>query len=331
MTHADDIARRRAPGNETPSLDTVSVVIVTHDSERDLPRCLGPLIGLGSEIVVVDSRSTDGSVALVRREFPSVDVIELDRNVGYGGANNVGIAATSGRYVLVLNPDAWPVDDAVRRLVRAADELPRAAVVGPRLVGADGKRQLSIRGFPTLWRLATEFFFVRWFAPGSRALNAFYGAGVDPEARAEVEWLMGAAILLRREALDDVGLFDPAFFMYSDEVDLAYRLREAGWSVAYEPDATFVHLGGSSTSASPIEYYRELLRSHVRFMDKHRGRRAARRTRVLLLASMRVRSLVLPRDRRRIARAAAAWLGEHDVDSLLRLPDDAQTAPSASS
>jgi GT2 family glycosyltransferase len=301
----------------SPGSDAVSVVVVSYESEQYLERSLEWAVERGYEVILVDSASTDGGVALVRHRFPAVQVIELDRNVGYGAANNVGIAATTCRFVLVLNPDAWPVGDAVARLLEAAEQTPRAGIVGPRLVDERGERQLSIRGFPTVWRLATEFLFLRWFAPWSRALNAFYGARVDPRKRAEVDWLMGAAILVRRSALDEVGAFDPAFFLYAEEVDLAYRMRREGWTTVYEPAATFVHVGGASTSRRPAEYYRELIRSHVRFLDKHRGRPVARRARRLMLLSMRLRARILRGERGRIAAQTAAWLEERNVNRLL--------------
>jgi N-acetylglucosaminyl-diphospho-decaprenol L-rhamnosyltransferase len=296
---------------------SVSVVVVSYNSERYLERCLESVQGHGYEIVVVDNASADGSVDLVRRRFPDVRVVVLERNVGYGAANNVGFEVTQSEYVLVLNPDAWAIGPALDRLVAAAATLPSAAILGPRLIGPDGTHEQSVRGFPTLWRLATEFLFLRWLAPGSRALNAFYGAGTD-EAGGTVEWVMGAAMLVRRVAFEKVSGFDPRFFMYSEEVDLAYRLRREGWDVVYFPQATFVHVGGGSTHALPGSRLCEILRSHVRFLDKHHGAAVARRGRLLLLFSMVLRAFVLTGERRRAAAGAARWLARHDVEMLLR-------------
>jgi N-acetylglucosaminyl-diphospho-decaprenol L-rhamnosyltransferase len=294
-----------------------SVVVVSHDSAGSLERCLEGVVGCGYEVVVVDSASTDRSPDLVRRRFPDVRLIELERNLGYGGANNVGIQATTGEYVLVLNPDAWPLGKAIERLVEAAEVSPWAGIVGPRLVDETGTQEQSVRGFPTVWRLATEYFFLRWLAPRSRLLNAFYGAGADPERRGEVEWVVGAAMLLRREALDEVQLFDSSFFMYNDEVDLAFRLRRLGWEVLYYPHAEFVHLGGGSTQQRPFAMYREQLRSHLRFLDKHYGRASAERGRKVLLYAMRVRAVVFRGERRRVSADAASWLRARDVEALL--------------
>jgi N-acetylglucosaminyl-diphospho-decaprenol L-rhamnosyltransferase len=305
----------------------IAVVVATHNSERYLERCLEGVVGHGYEVVVVDNASDDETVDLVRRLFPSVRLIELDRNVGYGGANNVGIEATTADYVLVLNPDAWPLGDAIERLVGAADASPWAGIVGPRLLSETGKQEQSVRGFPTVWRLATEYFFLRWLAPRSRSLNAFYGAGVDPTRRGEVEWVVGAAMLLRRKALEEAGLFDSSFFMYNEEVDLAYRLRRLGWEVLYYQHAEFVHLGGGSTQQRPFEMYREQLRSHLRFLDKHYGRAHAERGRKVLHYAMRLRALVFRGARRRLSADAARWLQARDVEALLC--DDGRQATSA--
>jgi len=298
-------------------MQRLSIVIVTRNSSRYLERCLETVVDRGDEIVVVDNASDDDSLELVRRRFPAVRVVELDHNLGYGPANNVGFEATASKHILVLNPDAWPVGSAIERLLEAAEEFPRAGLVGARLVRPDGAPEASARGFPTVWRLSTEYFFLRWLAPWTKSLNAFYGAGVDSRTPGEVEWVVGAAMLVRREAVEEVGGFDQSFFMYDEEVDLAYRLRERGWKVVYQPLATFVHVGGGSTNHHRLELYREQLRSHLRFLDKHRGRASAERGRTVIRRAMRLRGLVLRGERRRVSRDAARWLAEHDVGALL--------------
>jgi GT2 family glycosyltransferase len=307
-------------------MQNLSVVVVTYNSSRWLERCLESVTGRGHEVVVVDNASTDGSPELVRRRFPEVRVVELDRNLGYGGANNVGFQVTEGEYVLVLNPDAWALDGAVQRLLQAADAAPWAALVGPRLLRPDGTREQSVRGFPTVWRLATEYLFLRWLAPSSRTLNAFYGAGTA-DVHAAVEWIVGAVMLVRRAAFEEVGGFDPSFFMYDDEVDLAYRLRERNWEVMYYPLAEFVHVGGASTDERPDVLLCEQLRSHVRFLAKHHGEEEAHRGRKLLLASMQLRAGLLGGERRRAAAAAARWLKANDVASLLASSAPPRPAP----
>jgi len=163
----------------------VSLIVVSHNTRVHLDRCLTEL-GSGHEVIVVDTGSTDGSQELVRDRFPHARLLSPAGNPGYGGASNAGIALASGQHLVVMNADTWPLPQAVERLVEFADGEPSAGVVGPRLRNPDGTLQPSVRGFPTLWRLATEYLFLRHLAPRSRALNAFYGSGFDHSSRREV-------------------------------------------------------------------------------------------------------------------------------------------------
>jgi len=283
-------------------VDDVTAVTVSLNGLPWLERCLESLRGV--ETIVVDHGSKDGSLELVRERFPDVRVVE-QLNRGYGAGLNAGIRLATGRYVLVVNSDAWVVGDALRALVAFADERPDAAAVAPRLSNPDGTLQRSVRGFPTLWRLATEYFFLRKLAPRSRALNAFYAGGFEHDATREVEWAMGACLLLRRAALDEVGLFDEDFFMFSEETDLLYRFRQAGWTVWFLPDAEVVHVGGATHGGG---LFPENVQGHLRFFAKHRGRRAAARARRLLLVALRLRGLLFRGERGRMYRDAARSL-----------------------
>lgn len=289
----------------------VSVIVVCLNGLPWLERCLASVAG--HETIVVDHGSTDGSVELVRRSFPEARLIEQG-NVGMGGGNNAGMRIAGGRYFLLLNSDAWVETDGVEELVAFADAHPRAAVVGPRLRNPDGTLQRSVRGFPTVWRLATEYFFLRKLAPRSRALNALYGAGFDHESPREVDWVSGACLLVRREAADLVGLFDEDYFMFSEETDWCYRFHEAGWTVMFEPGAEVVHVGGATHGGS---LYRENLRGHLRFLAKHRGLATARRARRMLLVALRLRGLLFRGERGRLYRDAAGWLRSGSVETLL--------------
>jgi N-acetylglucosaminyl-diphospho-decaprenol L-rhamnosyltransferase len=292
----------------------VSVVVVTFNALPWVERALESV--RGHEMVVVDHGSTDGTLELVRERFPEARVIEQE-NKGLGGGSNAGMRIASGDYFLLLNSDAWALDDAVERLAAFADEHPEAAVVGPRLLNPDGSLQRSVRGFPTVWRLATEYLFLRKLAPRSRALNAFYGAGFDHEEVREAEFLMGSVLLVRREAADTVGLFDEDFFMFSEETDWLYRFRQAGWKVLFTPDAEFVHVGGATTRQNWGPMFREQVRGHVRFLAKHRGPKEAERARRLLLASLRLRGVVFPGERGRTYKEAARWLAASPTRELL--------------
>jgi GT2 family glycosyltransferase len=287
----------------------VAVVVVTYNALPWLEQCLTSVAD--HETVVVDNGSNDGTVAFVRERFPAVRVIEQE-NRGLAAGWNSGIRATTGEYVLVLNADAWAVGDAVERLAAFADEHPRAAIVGPRLRYPDGRLQPSVRGFPTPWRLATEYLFLRKLAPRSRALNAFYAAGFDHETVRETDFVMGACMLARRAAIDEVGPLDEDFFLFSEETDWAYRFEQAGRQVLFFPGAEFVHVYGAVHGG---RMFKESVRGHLRFLAKHRGLRSAERARLVIAVGCLLR---IPRDRQyaRIAR----WLVSGRVPELLRSP-----------
>jgi N-acetylglucosaminyl-diphospho-decaprenol L-rhamnosyltransferase len=292
-------------------MSEASVVVVTYNALPWLEQALESVQGY--ETVVVDHGSADGTVDFVRDRFPDVRIVEQEnRGLAYGW--NTGVERTSGRYVLLLNSDAWLDAGALEALVSFADARPEAAVVGPRLRYPDGRLQRSVRGFPTLWRLATEFFYLRKLAPGTRALNAFYAGGFDHESVREAEVVMGAVWLVRREAIAEVGAADDAFFLFSEETDWAYRFRKAGWKVLFFPGAGATHVYAASHQGL---LFVENLRGQLRFLRKHRGDAYAERARRLLLVALRLRGMLVRGDRGRIYREGAHWLASGSVGELL--------------
>jgi len=288
-----------------------SAVVVTYNALPWVERCLDSV--RGEETVVVDNGSTDGTVDVVRELFPEATVIEQE-NRGLAAGWNAGMAAATGRYFLILNADAWLTEGSLRRLVAFGDAHPEAAIVGPRLLNPDGTLQRSVRGFPTLWRLATEYLFLRKLAPRSRALNAFYGGGFAHDEVHEADFVMGACMLVRREAVEQVGALDDSFFLFSEETDWAYRFRKAGWKVLFFPGAECVHVGGASHGG---RMFRENVSGHLRFLAKHRGARYAERARLLLVVALRLRAALFRGERGRMYRDAAEWLGSGRVPELL--------------
>jgi len=290
---------------------SVAAVVVTYDALPWIEPCLDSLRGV--ETVVVDNGSRDGTVDFVRERFPGVRLIEAE-NRGLGAGWNIGLRDTSSRYALLLNADAWLAEGALDRLVDFADTRPRAAVVGPRLLNQDGTLQRSVRGFPTLWRLATEYFFLRKLAPGSAALNAFYAGGFEHDEVRDVEVVMGACMLVRRDAVEQVGYCDEDYFLFSEETDWCFRFRQAAWEVVFFPGAECVHVRGAAHGG---RMYRENLRGHLLFLWKHRGPRTAERARRLLSIAVRLRSVVFRGERGRVYREAAGWLSSGDAAALL--------------
>jgi N-acetylglucosaminyl-diphospho-decaprenol L-rhamnosyltransferase len=265
----------------------VSISLVNTNSRELLVACLESLHGVDAEIVVLDNASEDGSAAAVRERFPGVRVIEQRHRAGFGANHNAVIRATSGRYVFVLNEDTTSEDWGFERMVAHLDANPRVAALAPRLVYPDGRLQASAWRFPS---------------PAAAALGlvTLGRAGIVQSGGSEtrdVDWAMAAAILLRREALDDVGLFDEDFFIYSEETDLCRRLRDAGWRTQYFPAVTVVHHESQFSSGIPERRINEMWRGRHRYWGKHHSRLGAGVAAACTGAQYALRGLLRRRER----------------------------------
>ena len=294
----------------------VSVVIVSYESRALLARCLAALAAdtgriATVETIVVDQASQDGTVAWLAAE-PDVHLVPLPENVGFGAGNNRGAAVANGRWLLLLNSDAFVRPGAIDELVRFAETHPATGAVGPRLLWPDGRLQRSCRRFPTVFRLATEYLYLRKLAPRSRALNGFYCGEFAHDAPRQVDWVTGACVLVRRELYERLGGFDETFFLYSEEVDLLYRASRLGAETWYDPAAEVVHVWGGTAERASALTLEEQARSHVRYLDKHVSRAAAGRARSVILAGLRLRA-----PRSAAYREAARWLAARPVEKLL--------------
>jgi hypothetical protein len=294
----------------------VSVVIVAHGAGELVRRAIRAVEHDPEpptrEIIVVDSGLPDGPAAWLRAERPDVQLVETGGNLGFGTANNRGIERSSGRYVLLLNPDAFVDEGCVAELVRFLEQHPTAVAVGPRLRFGDGRLQRSCRGFPSVYRVATEYLGLRNLRRRSQLVNGFYCGGFAHDEARPVDWVTGACVLVRGEPLRGAGGFDESFFLYSEEVDLLRRLADEGGETWFDPAAGAVHLWAGVTSSDPGPAYREQLRSHVRYLYKHSGPAAARAVRLVLLAGLALRAARSPGYRE-----ALRWLRARDVDALL--------------
>jgi GT2 family glycosyltransferase len=295
----------------------VSVVIVSYESRELLARCLEALASDAErlatiETIVVDQASQDGTASWLAAEHPDVRLVALDRNVGFGAGNNRGAAVADGRWLLLLNSDAFVRPGAIDELVRRAESRHGVGAVGPRLLWPDGRLQRSCRRFPTVFRIATEYLYLRKLAPHSRILNGFYYGEFAHDEERRVDWVTGACLLVRRELFERLGGFDEAFFLYSEEVDLLYRARSLGAETWYDPAAEVEHVWGGTAGRSSALTLQEQARSHVRYLVKHRSRGAAQRGRIVLLAGLALRA-----PRSRAHREAARWLASRPLDALL--------------
>ncbi len=245
----------------------LSVLIVTFNSATTLDACLESLRGQVDEleVIVIDNGSADGSVALADA-FPEARVFELGENRGFAAANNVGIRASQGEWLLLLNPDAEARPGALRALLDFAIAHPRAGAVGARLLNPDGSLQPSGRAFPTVGRYLLEVTGL-WH----RHISNVYREARDYDVSMEVDEVSGAALLLRRAALDEVGWLDEGFFLNWEDVDLCRRLRAAGWQVWYCAEAQVVHHFGVSRAGASDFVRRVSTQGAERYFRKHHG------------------------------------------------------------
>ena len=249
----------------------ISLSIVNTNSRELLLACLDSVhqsaaAGVTIEVVVLDNASADNSAAAVRERFPGVHVIEQRFRAGFAANHNTVIRETTGRYVFVLNEDTSSHDWGFARLAAELDAHSNVAALGPRLLYPHGRQQDSAWRFPTpLVTLAS--------VPSLGKLGIVQSRGVRPRS---VDWVMGAAILLRREALDEVGLFDEDFFIYFEEVDLCLRLRRADWEVRYFPDVEVIHYESQFSADIPERRINEMWRGRHRYWRKHHTAAGAR-------------------------------------------------------
>jgi N-acetylglucosaminyl-diphospho-decaprenol L-rhamnosyltransferase len=264
----------------------VSISLVNTNSRELLLSCLESLQGVEAEIVVLDNASEDGSAAAVRERVPAVRLIEQRHRAGFGANHNAVIAATNGRYVFVLNEDTTSEDWGFERMVAHLDANPRVAALAPRLVYPDGRVQSSAWRFPSPWTAVL-------------GLLTLGRAGIlqsgGNETR-DVDWAMAAALLVRREALDEVGVFDEGFFIYSEETDLCRRLRDAGWRTQFFPSVTVVHHESQFSAGIPERRINEMWRGRHRYWRKHHSAAGARVAALLTGAQYALRSLLRARD-----------------------------------
>ena len=246
----------------------------------------------GAEILVVDNASGDGVAQDLASRVPSARLLREPSNRGYGAACNRGARETTRPFLLFLNSDACVRPEAVDRLVAALESDPGAAAAGPRLTGADGSLQSSIRLLPTPWRIFCESSGLAFLFGGREPFSGHTATREDHGVRRNVEALMGAALLVRRAAFEQAGGFDERFFLYAEETDLMARWAAAGWRILFVPEAEVIHAGGRSGGD---RLFGQLHASLVRYVEKHHGRLAARLAAAVL-------------DGGAALRYAAAWL-----------------------
>lgn len=258
----------------------LSVVIISWNVRELLRRCLDSIQeglkgekgkGLLVETIVFDNGSADGSADVVREYLPWVHLMESEVNLGFTKGNNLAIGQSEGRYILLLNPDTEVVGDALGTMVAYMESHPRVGALGPRLLNPDGTTQSSRRRFPTLATAFLESTVLQPWFQGSKILKRYYLLDRPDDEIQPVDWVVGAALLIRRQALHQVGPLDEEFFMYSEELDWCYRLKAQGWEVAYLPTAQVVHQEGRSSEQVLPARHIHFQRSKVLFFKRYYG------------------------------------------------------------
>lgn len=223
------------------------------------------------EVIVVDNASADGSARAVAEQYPQATLLASASNEGYARGNNLGLKASTGRCVLLLNPDVVLPPVGLERAVAVLESRPDAGALGVRLVNPDGTVQRSVRGFPTPLSVLWEATGLSHLFPNNRLFGAYRMTWFTYDLEAEVDQPMGTFLLIRRAALDQVGLLDEQFTIFFNEVDWCYRARRQGWKILFTPEVEVVHYGGSSTKQVHAKMAWESRRGLLDFYRKHYG------------------------------------------------------------
>ncbi len=252
----------------------LSVVIVNYKSLEPLLACLDSLAldgtGLAVECIVLDNASDDGAGAVLAERFPDARFIPNPENVGFARAQNQGIRASRGAHVLVLNPDCVVRPGTLRALLVHLREHPRTGIAAPRILNQDGSLEYSARAYPDhLTFLFNRYSLLTRLFPGNPFSRRYLLTDWDHLSVRDVDWVSGACMLVRREAIEAVGAFDEAFFMFNEDVDWCRRMNQAGWKVTYVPDAVVVHHVGASRHRTSNKVILERHRGMIHYFHKH--------------------------------------------------------------
>lgn len=284
----------------------LSIIIVSWNVKGDLADCIRSIGDnrpcCDYEVIVVDNASSDGSAEMVEERYPEVRLLANEENLGFATGNNVGIGKSRGEYLLLLNPDTIVHSGSLDALVKFMDENADVGVCGPKLLNTDGTTQPSARGFPTLRGVVHCFTIMRAIPIFHRCYNSWMMRDFAHDKQTDVDQVMGAALMVRRSIFEALGGMDESFFMYYEEVDLCYRIKQSGWRVVFTPKAVITHRGGQSVGQIPVRRRIMTLRSILIFLRKHRGKKA------IMLFNVFFKPAVFLQDIYNVLRAAVTWL-----------------------
>jgi len=260
----------------------LTTIIVNYNTANLLPRCIQALrdasTGISNKIIIVDNDSKDESVELLKRDFSDCKLIFNDENIGFGRANNQCVPSIASRYVLLLNTDAFVSPDTVEKTIEYMDENPTCGILGVKLWGRDGDLQPSCRYFPTIWNV---FLRSTGLDKVFKATQVIDNMDWEHDEVRQCDWVPGCYYLIRKEVVDQVGLFDPRYFLYYEEVDHCFAAKKAGWAVHFYPHTSVIHIGGESAKSigeittSGRQLNSLQIESELLFFRKNHGRLVA--------------------------------------------------------
>lgn len=253
----------------------VSIVIVVWNAQAYVLECLESLrehcAHVYSEVIVVDNASSDGTPDMVAERFPEFQLIRNAENLGFARANNIGMSLCTGDFICLVNSDVKFTSDCITPMLAYLDAHADAAMLGPQMLGADGEVRRSTMRFPTVWNSFSRALGLDVLFKGSKLFGGMMMSDFDHRKTGEVEVLNGWFVLARRSAIERVGLFDPQFFMYGEDVDWSYRFHQAGEKLVFFAETGAIHYGGASSAQAPIRFHLEMYRATWQYWRKHRG------------------------------------------------------------
>lgn len=252
----------------------ISVVIVNYNVREFLNNALVSLFksleGYSAEVFVVDNASDDGSIELIQKNYPTVQLIVNAANLGFAKANNQALARSKGKYLLLLNPDTIIQEDTIKKLIAFFQSTADAGIVGCKILNPDGSFQLPCRrSFPTPWTAFTKTFGLSALFPKSKIFARYNLTYLDPDETYEVDAVSGSFMMVKREVYDKIGGLDETFFMYGEDLDWCYRVQQSGWKVYYVPTTSIIHYKGESTKRSDIDELKVFYNAMRLFVRKH--------------------------------------------------------------
>lgn len=271
----------------------LSIIIVSWNAKQYLHRCLDSLAGKTSgysrEIIVVDNASDDDSVEFVEKDFPDVKLLKNKTNLGFAKANNIGISQSSGRYICFVNSDIIVLNNCIENMISFMDDHLKVGLAGQRILNPDLSLQCSCRHFPSIWNNLCQTLGLNKLFPKSEFFSEPFMKYWAHDKVRKVDVISGCFWMVRRQAIDEVGLLDEDFFIYGEDIDWCKRFHKAGWIVMFYPGAEAIHFGGASSNNAPVRFYLEMQKADIQYWRKHHGRPGQLAYRMIILMRQLVR------------------------------------------